>query len=144
MSTDLHQLVAALHQAVDMAGQQLRQRRMELLSEYFQEDGKPICVDLQLPKLSVVDGSLEYVPVKVPRLTLVPLGMLSLSGADIDFWVKLEGLESEANGPGSVRVDMMSKPKDEREGIHVQLHFSGDDPPEALMKVNDTLTRIVP
>ncbi len=145
MRADLDTLIKALQNAVNLAGEQLRQSHMKLLEEYFTPDGKPVCVSLRLPRFSPLGGGVEYAEVSVPKLALVPMGMMALDSADLEFWVKLSDLKNaEGTETASVQIELESKPKSETDGIHLQLHFRRSEPPEALMKVNDTLTRIVP
>lgn len=146
MKNTLDALVAALQQAVNRAGEQLRNQQLQMLNNYFDEKNEPLYVKLRLPRLSVTDGALEHVDVEVPKLSLVPMGSLRMDEVDLDFFVRLCGLQSGGidDGEKQLLVDLPGAFTAEKDRVRVRIKFKGGEPPEAVLKLNETLLNIIP
>lgn len=140
----LDALVTALQQAVNRAGDALRAQQLQTLSGYFDEKNEPLYVKLRLPRFSAISGELEHVEVEVPRLSLVPMGTMQLDEAEMDFTVRLCGLQKGADEIQQMVVDLPGSLTSERDCARIHIKFKGGDPPEAVMKLNDTLLNIIP
>ena len=141
MQNTLGTLIEALQQAVDRAQEQLQAYQLRMLSEYFDPDNRPLYVKLRLPRLPEGGGPLEHVEVEVPRLSLVQMGTVALDEVELDFPLRLHGAEEEGQQllvefPGSALADESC--------ARVRVRFKGGNPPEAVMKLNDTLMSIIP
>ena len=115
--------------------------QLRMLSEYFDPDNRPLYVKLRLPRLPEGGGPLEHVEVEVPRLSLVQMGTVALDEVELDFPLRLHGVEEEGQQllvefPGSALADESC--------ARVRVRFKGGNPPEAVMKLNDTLMSIIP
>ena len=95
MQNTLGTLIEALQQAVDRAQEQLQAYQLRMLSEYFDPDNRPLYVKLRLPRLPEGGGPLEHVEVEVPRLSLVQMGTVALDEVELDFPLRLHGVEEE-------------------------------------------------
>ena len=78
---------------------------------------------------------------EVPRLSLVQMGTVALDEVELDFPLRLHGVEEEGQQllvefPGSALADESC--------ARVRVRFKGGNPPEAVMKLNDTLMSIIP
>lgn len=145
MKDSLGALVTALQQAVNQAGEQLRAQQLEILNRYFDEDNRPLYVKLRLPRLGM-NGELEHAEVEVPRLSLVPMGTMCMDEVELDFSVRLCGLEKEGRvgGPRQILIESPGSFTAEKDRAHIRIKFKGGEPPEAVMKLNDTLLNIIP
>jgi len=141
MENTLGDLLAALQQAVDRAQEQLQDYQLRMFSEYFDEENRPIYVKLRLPRIPENGGPLEHVEVEVPRVSLAPMGTIALDELEMDFPLRLQALKEEA---GQLMVELPGTVTLSEDCARVKVRFKGGEPPEAVMKLNDTLLRIIP
>lgn len=141
MQNTLGTLMEALQQAVDRAQEQLQTYQLRMLSEYFDPDNQPLYIKLRLPRMPETGGPLEHMEVEVPRLSLVQMGTIALDEVEIDFPLRLHGVEEEA---GRLLVEFPGASTVDESCARVRVRFKGGDPPEAVMKINDTLMNIIP
>ena len=78
---------------------------------------------------------------EVPRLSLVQMGTVTLDEVELNFPLRLHGVEEKGRQllvefPGSALADESC--------ARVRVRFKGGNPPEAVMKLNDTLMSIIP
>lgn len=150
MQNTLGALVEALQQAVDRAQEQLQAYQLRMLREYFDEENRPLYVHLRLPRLAE-DGKgeggngIEHLEVEVPRLSLVKMGTVFLDELEIDFPLRLQEItEDVGQDAGQLLVEFPGSFQETENCAHVRVRFKSDEPPEAVMKLNDTLLSIIP
>lgn len=141
MQNTLGTLMEALQQAVDRAQEQLQSYQLRMLSEYFDTDNQPFYVKLRLPRLPEGGGPLEHTEVEVPRLSLVQMGTISLDEVEMEFPLRLHGVAEE---PRQLLVEFPGSSLADESCARVRVRFKGGKPPEAVMKINDTLLNIIP
>lgn len=150
MPNTLGDLVEALQQAVDRAQEQLQAYQLRMLQEYFDEDNRPLYVRLRLPRLvgegKGEDGKgVEHLEVDVPRICLVKMGTVLLDELEIDFPLRFQELtEGDEQGASQLIVEFPGSVQQSEDCAHVRIRFKSGDPPEAVMKLNDTLLTIIP
>lgn len=150
MPNTLGDLVEALQQAVDRAQEQLQVYQLRMLQEYFDEDNRPLYVRLRLPRLvgegKGEDGKgVEHLEVDVPRICLVKMGTVLLDELEIDFPLRFQELtEGDEQGASQLIVEFPGSVQQAEDCAHVRIRFKSGDPPEAVMKLNDTLLTIIP
>lgn len=141
MQNSLGALVEALQQAMDRAQEQLQAYQLRMLREYFDEENRPLYVHLRLPRLTEDGRGVEHLEVDVPRLSLVKMGTVLLDELEIDFPLRLREVTEDA---GQLLVEFPGSTQEAKGCAHVRVRFKSGEPPEAVMKLNDTLLNILP
>lgn len=150
MQNTLGDLVEALQQAVDRAQEQLQAYQLRMLQEYFDEENKPLYVHLRLPRLvgegKGEDGKgVEHLEVDVPRISLVKMGTVLLDELEVNFPLRFQELTKEEGQDASqLMVEFPGSIQQTEDCAHVRIRFKSGEPPEAVMKLNDTLLTIIP
>lgn len=150
MQNSLGALVEAFQQAVDRAQEQLQAYQLRMLQTYFDEDNRPLYVRLRLPRLAENGkgengNGIEHLEVEVPRLSLVKMGTVLLDELEIDFPLRLQELINGAEEKASeLMVEFPGSIQEKEKCAHVRIRFKNGEPPEAVMKLNDTLLSIIP
>ncbi len=140
------------------------------MKDYFDEDGVPRMVKIQLPykpEEGAQESEIRYRTVEIPAFSLVPQISLKMHKVNMDFDVKLVGLSQEApnqtNASNGIISDSSSGRNlnlqkknsqklltnvfagtDDSNKVHVELEFISHEPPEGLMRINDMLIRLMP
>lgn len=141
MQNTLGTLMEALQQAVGRAQEQLQSCQLRTLSEYFDENNEPLYVKLRLPRIPADGGPLEHIEVEVPRLSLVRMGMVALDEVELDFPLRLKALEEKEK---QLLLELPGTTSDGEDCARIRVRFKGGEPPEAVMKLNDTLIKLIP
>lgn len=150
MQNTLGDLVEALQQAVDRAQEQLQAYQLRMLQEYFDEENRPLYVRLRLPRLvgegKGEDGKgVEHLEVDVPRISLVKMGTVLLDELEVNFPLRFQELTKEEGQDASqLMVEFPGSIQQTEDCAHVRIRFKSGEPPEAVMKLNDTLLTIIP
>ena len=141
MQSSLETLMEALQQAVDRAQEQLQAYQLRMLREYFDEENRPLYVHLSLPRLAEDGRGLEHLEVDVPRLSLVRMGTVCLDELELNFPLQLREITKDT---GQLLVEFPGSLQAEGGCAHVRIRFKSGEPPEAVMKLNDTFLSIIP
>ena len=113
-----NQLVKSLYRSTMMAQQKVEELHIQnFITKYFDEDGHPNFVTIELPT-NDHDGSTN-VSVDVPLLTLAHQSYLNIISAKVN----------------SVDGRNMAK---------VKLSFNSEDPPEGIAKIRQELNKVLP
>jgi hypothetical protein len=128
----LQTLIRTIKSSIVRSTQVLEDHHLRRLSEYFNEDGTPETVELEL------DGK----KCQVPAFTLVNHQSLSIEGLEMEFKARLFDYDvpKDTSCDCEVLVDV-KKPKDDNpdEFAHIKISFKQTDSPEALQRINDQL-----
>jgi hypothetical protein len=117
----------------------------EVTEDYFDEDGSPKMIILQLPGS---DGKMREV--NVPAISLVPHYGLAIDEVSVEMKVKLsttdEAKETKGNKKGKVRkiLSDFSNREGGKELATIVVKFKGKEPPEGLARIKDNLIKIIP
>lgn len=138
-------IIQAFSNAFATVQKQYEQDVIRSLQEhYFDKEGRPIYLDLQLP--TPVDGKFVYNPVKIPKICLVPQSTIQISEAEINFNILLTGAV-----PGNSNDDTQSlgaafptQANGEGEYAKVRLVFKGGEPTEAQLRIQNQLLSLLP
>jgi len=141
MQNTLGGLIEALQQAVDRAQEQLQSYQLRMLSEYFDGENQPLYVKLRLPRIPAGGGPLEHIEVEVPRISLVQMGTVTLDELEMDFPLRMQELSEDER---QLLVDLPGSALSDEGCARVKIRFKGGEPPEAVMKLNDTLLKVIP
>lgn len=160
-------LIAAIQKAVSEAHKTAQEQHLGLMDKFFerQPDGtfKPKVVKIQTPSMRPGAKPEDMDILEVPLVTFANLNGISIKELSVEFKVRIDGLAQDQNQDGV--------PDDEQEDPNfvgplvpknksrlmiglsgggflnrgtegtVKIIFSGGDPPEGVMKVNDQMVR---
>ena len=119
--------------------------RCEKIARYFDESQKPLTFDIQYPRINPDTGELEYVLVQVPKIALVPMNSLKLKEMKLKFKVKLSSWDDGKSNDSGLLANILSSNRTDTDNfVDVELLFESNDPPEAVMKINDQMVKILP
>lgn len=96
-SVTLNDLIEAIANSVIGAQDQVDRYQISNLRRFFDENNRPVGVEVCLPKLTGGDG--EEVSIRVPLLALVPQNRLSIKDVEISMDVELGALTSASPAP---------------------------------------------
>ena len=122
----------------------------EIKKDYFDEDGKPYMVAVQLP--SGTNGEMKTV--NIPVVTLVPHNGMAIKEVEIEMEVALsEGETEELNNsdttnknPSKIKrffTDLSRRNKGSKMA-KIKVKFNGQEAPEGLARIKDSLVKIIP
>jgi len=134
-----NQLVKSLYRSTMMAQQKVEELHIQnFITKYFDEDGKPNFVSIELPT-NDNDGS-THVSVDVPLLTLAHQSYLNIKELEMEFEVELGHIEDIEDDNISAKVNSV----DGRNMAKVILKFNSEDPPEGIAKIRQELNKVLP
>ena len=96
-SFKLDDLIAAVAGAVIEAQDKVDRHQADTIRQYFDELGRPICLDIKLPSTRAGSAPDDYDQLSVPQLALAPVSLLQISDVTIEFDVELGDLSSFAS-----------------------------------------------
>lgn len=159
-------LISSIQEVFLQVNKLSEMQHLDMLKNYFDENGDPICIDIHYPHFDEA-GTLSYYAVSVPRLCLVPITSLKLNEVLVDFKVKLYGKvqlkeATKKNEPENL-LKASSNPdaatgksylgyipggfgarSDNGSGYaNIRLKFTSEQPPEGVMRISDELTKIM-
>ena len=122
----------------------------EVKEDYFDKNGKPYMIPVQLPNGD--NGELKTV--NIPVITLVPHNGMSIKEVEIEMEVALSQGESEEinkskttkKKPSKIHkflTDLSRRTKG-RDMAKIKVKFKGQDAPEGLARIKDSLIKIIP
>lgn len=159
-------LLQAIQSSFMKVNQLSREQHVELLGQYFDSENKPICFKMQFPTRGE-NGEVVYSDVEIPKICIVPVTSLKLQEVTVDFKVKLTGkvslkhMESEeamaglgdlkgikkkkgSAGEGYVGYIPHASKRENTGFADIHLKFKADEPPEGIMRIRDSMVRIMP
>lgn len=117
-SIGLQRLVAALASAVAEAEQIVRVRQIRNLRSFFTEEGEPVTVSIQVPRVTPDKGEVQMQTFKVPLITMVNVGSMSIAEMEVEFDTTLGDVSDEVEAP------------------EMGLPFAADADPQARMRAD--------
>lgn len=167
------ELIDALQGAAIKAHNLTQNQHILAMKDYFDDDGNPYMVKIQLPQKTEQSTSAEagtvlsYKAVEVPAFSLVPQVSLKMHKIKMDFDVKMVGLDhgndkqenkldrniSDSYSGRGLRLRRKESQRlltnifagtDDNNKVHVELEFVSSEPLEGVMRVNDILVRLLP
>ena len=165
-------LLGAMQESILKAHSMIENQHLNVMKRYFDESQKPLTFDIQYPRINPDTGELEYVLVQVPKIALVPMNSLKLKemklkfkvtgrtavrltyddtvveGSQNDLYCEFafegEDFDGKSNDSGLLANILSSNKTDTDNFVDVELLFESNDPPEAVMKINDQMVKILP
>ncbi len=99
----LHLLIQSIAGAVAEAQDKIQLFQVSTVSKYFDEDNRPVSIDVRLPSTSQDAREGEERVVRVPLLSLVGSRLLAIKDMEISFEV---GLNADESGTAPQPADM--------------------------------------
>ena len=109
----------------------------EIKEDYFDKDGHPLTTPVMLP---IGEGG-NMKTVQIPLITLVPHHGMSISEVSIDLKVALSLQDEKTNKFRKFITDLSGRNK---EMANITVKFKGEQPPEGLARIKDSLIKIIP
>ena len=151
MGNSLDNVFQGIYKSIVEAQNTIEQHYVgEIKEDYFDKNGKPYMVPVQLP----VGQNGEMKTINIPVITLVPHNGMSIKEVEIEMQVALSPGESEEinkskttkKKPSRIRsflTDLSNRNKG-HEMAKIKVKFNGQDPPEGLARIKDSLVKIIP
>lgn len=138
-------LLAAMQESILKAHKLIETQHLNVVAHYFDEENKPIMIEMQFPMIDPDTDEVVYKLLKVPKLTLVPMHTLKMKEMKLNFKVKLSSLaDSNTRGSGLFAHILPSNNAGNDNFVNVDLFFETTDPPEAVMRINDQFIKVLP
>ena len=151
MSNSLDNVFQGIYKSIVEAQNVIEQHYVgEIKEDYFDKNGNPHMMPIQLP----AGQNGEVKTVNIPVITLVPHNGMAIKEVEIEMKVALSPGESEEvnkskvtkKKPSKIRsffTDLSNRNKS-REMAKIKVKFNGQDPPEGLARIKDSLIKIIP
>ena len=151
MSNSLDNVFQGIYKSIVEAQNVIEQHYVgEVKEDYFDKDGNPHVMPIQLP----VGQNGEVKTVNIPVITLVPHNGMAIKEVEIEMQVALSPGESEEinkskatkKKPSRIKnflTDLSNRNKG-HEMAKIKVKFNGQDAPEGLARIKDSLVKIIP
>ena len=116
----LHHLIQSIAGAVAEAQDKIQRFQMSTVRQYFDEDNRPVSVDVRLPSQAPDAAEGEERLVRVPLLSLVGSRLLTVKDMQIDFEVGLHADQSDAK-PAPAEGSYSAWPTDTHQPLNVNM-----------------------
>lgn len=174
MAESLDDLINAIQYAVIEAQEVAEDHHIDLVSRFFHEvDGKMVAVtqDVWVPDTRPGASPDAIVPVRVPIMSLASLGSMKIKELKIEFTARLSSLDTDeddapaskgkkASGPEQAtpfkrRMRRQKRrmafgfqkgkdPTGSSTEAKISITFSGGEPPEGVVRLNDLVLKTIP
>ena len=151
MGNSLDNVFQGIYKSIVEAQNTIEQHYIgEIKEDYFDKDGKPYMIDVQLPHGA--GGELQTI--NIPVITLVPHNGMAIKEVEIEMEVGLsEGEFEEINNsdttnkkPSRIKrflTDLSRRNKGSKMA-KIKVKFHGQDAPEGIARIKDSLVKIIP
>ena len=151
MGNSLDSVFQGIYKSIVEAQNTIEQHYVgEIKEDYYDNKGNPYTVPVQLP----AGQNGEMKTISIPLITLVPHNGMAIKEVEIEMKVALSPGESEEvnkskvtkKKPSKIRsffTDLSNRNKS-REMAKIKVKFNGQDPPEGLARIKDSLIKIIP
>ena len=151
MSNSLDNVFQGIYKSIVEAQNTIEQHYIgEIKEDYFDKDGKPYMIEVQLPHGT---GG-EMKTINIPLITLVPHNGMAIKEVEIEMKVALSPGESEEinksdvtkKKPSKIKrflTDLSRRNKGQRMA-KIKVKFHGQDAPEGIARIKDSLVKIIP
>jgi len=151
MGNSLDSVFQGIYKSIVEAQNTIEQHYVgEIKEDYFDKDGNPYMVPVKLPNGQ--NGGMETI--NIPIITLVPHNGMAIKEVEIEMKVALSPGESEEinkseatkRKPSKIRkffTDLSNRNKG-HEMANIKVKFNGQDAPEGLARIKDSLVKIIP
>ena len=116
-----------------------------MMDRFFDDEtGEPVMLTIKLPHIDPAQGEIQYKEVKVPKVCLVPFNSIKIKDIEVTAEVEFQNIQSD-NGQNKISAKLRGGGFGRKANkAKIKIRVEGGDPPEALLKLNDTLVKILP
>ena len=151
MANSLDNVFQGIYKSIVEAQNTIEQHYVgEIKEDYFDKDGKPYMIPIQLPS----GNGGEMKTVNIPLITLVPHNGMAIKEVDIEMEVALSSGDSEEinksdsthKKPSRIKqflTDLSRRNKGSKMA-KIKVKFNGQDAPEGIARIKDSLVKIIP
>ena len=151
MANSLDSVFQGIYKSIVEAQNTIEQHYVgEVKEDYFDKDGNPYMMPIQLP----TGQNGEMKTINIPVITLVPHNGMAIKEVEIEMKVALSPGESEEinksdatkKKPSKIKkflTDLSNRNKG-HEMAKIKVKFNGQDTPEGLARIKDSLVKIIP
>ena len=138
-------LISAIQEAVVRAHETSEDQHVRMMDRFFDnETGEPEMLTINLPYMDPAQGEIQYREVKVPKVCLVPFNSIKIKDIEVTAEVEFQNIKSD-NGQSKISARLRGGGFGRKANkAKIKIRVEGGDPPEALLKLNDTLVKILP
>ena len=151
MANSLDNVFQGIYKSIVEAQNTIEQHYIgEVKEDYFDKDGKPYIIPVQLPNGK--DGEMKTI--NIPLITLVPHNGMAIKEVEIEMEVALSEGESEQinkskatkKKPSKIHKFLtdLSRRNKSRDMAKIKVKFNGQEAPEGLARIKDSLIKIIP
>ena len=151
MSNSLDNVFQGIYKSIVEAQNIIEQQYLgEIKEDYFDKDGNPYMIEVKLPH----GDNGEMKTVNIPVITLVPHNGMAIKEVEIDMKVALSPGDSEEINKSDVTkkkpsrikrfLTDLSKRGKGHEMAKIKVKFHGQDAPEGIARIKDSLVKIIP
>ena len=138
MNSSLDDVFKSIYHSIVDAQNTVEQHYIgEIKEDYFNEEGHPLTTPVMLP---IGEGG-SMKTVQIPLITLVPHYGMSISEVSVDLKVALSLQDEKTNKIRKFITDLSGRNK---EMANITVKFKGEQPPEGLARIKDSLIKIIP
>ena len=151
MANSLDNVFQGIYKSIVEAQNTVEQHTVgEIKKDYFDKDGKPYMIEVQLPHGT---GG-EMKTINIPLITLVPHNGMAIKEVEIEMEVALsEGELEEINNsdttnkkPSRIKqflTDLSRRNKGSKMA-KIKVKFNGQETPEGIARIKDSLVKLIP
>ena len=151
MANSLDNVFQGIYKSIVEAQNTIEQHYVgEIKEDYFDKDGKPYMIPIELPN----GNGGEMKTVNIPVITLVPHNGMAIKEVEIEMEVALGLGSSETinksdtthKKPSRIKqflTDLSRRNKGSKMA-KIKVKFNGQDAPEGIARIKDSLVKIIP
>ena len=151
MSNSLDNVFQGIYKSIVEAQNTIEQHYVgEVKKDFFDEDGNPYMMKVQLPHGT---GG-EMKTINIPVITLVPHNGMAIKEVEVEMEVALSSGESEEinksdathKKPSRIKrfITDLSRRNKGSKMAKIKVKFHGQDAPEGIARIKDSLVKIIP
>ena len=151
MSNSLDNVFQGIYKSIVEAQNTIEQHYIgEIKEDYFDRDGKPYMIEVQLPH----GNGGELKTINIPVITLVPHNGMAIKEVEVEMEVALTHGESEEINKGDATkkkpsrikrfITDLSRRNKGSKMAKIKVKFHGQDAPEGIARIKDSLVKIIP
>ena len=151
MANSLDNVFQGIYKSIVEAQNTIEQHYIgEIKEDYFDKDGKPYMIEVQLPH----GNGGELKTINIPVITLVPHNGMAIKEVEVEMEVALSQGESEEINKSDVTHKKPSKIKRFLTDLSrrnkgskmakIKVKFHGQDAPVGIARIKDSLVKIIP
>ena len=151
MGNSLDNVFQGIYKSIVEAQNTIEQHYIgEIKEDYFDKDGKPYMIEVQLPH----GNGGELKTINIPVITLVPHNCMAIKEVEVEMEVALSHGESEEINKGDATkkkpsrikrfITDLSRRNKGSKMAKIKVKFHGQDAPEGIARIKDSLVKIIP